>query len=471
MEQWKPLSLSAFWQNQANYYKTQDKSIWEETPHTVTNNAFIAKKMADICESISPESPVIEIGSGIGEFAYHFCKHRQKPFEFLCTDYTKINLQKLESLQDFNNWRYAYIHFHQLDCLNYQPIPVKATSFPIFIFNYVFDTLPHDGFIKIANNNIQTVLTCDAKNSTDHDLIHLSSHHKLPFRTEKRPIHPLIEDYIKSHWESAQQLTIPVGALNALAQIKKHHPKAIILFNDKTCQSPNALSYQDGFGLQKEGSVSCTVNTHAIRHLFQPDFLLETPVDPAFDLNISTGLLGWGFAKNETRTINNAWMAHQQNTIYDYALINRELALEQSKLSYPLIKRLLIQYNHDPYLFLNCTQNLYHHIHISNHLLHQDVRRILSKVKTQHFSQNERLIPAISSCYRIMNDISSSEALMRTYSLSNPQDYFYHKEMAQLQFIQKNHEEALAASAKALLIKSDCKQMHSLHSQIKSMAK
>ena len=466
MTLWTPFSESNFWLKQSDYYNTQTSSIWEKTPHTVTNNAFIAKKLAQICEAISPQSPTIEVGSGIGEFAFHYCKSRKKPFQFICTDYATRSVKTLESLKDFHPWRYAYIHFHQLDCLNYKSLPTHSNHFPIFIFNYVFDTLPHDAYIKLSNNHIQTVLTSNTQCEDPDGLIHLSANNKLAYRTEKKALPPHIEDYIKSYWEAGQQLTLPTGALRSLAHIRKHHPKALILFNDKTCQSPDNIAYQDGFSLLQEGSVSCTVNTHAIKHLLQPDFMIETPIDSSFDLNISTGLLGWGFSNHDVSHIHNVWKAHQQNTIYDYALINRELALEHSQISYPMIKRWLTQYDHDPYLFLNCTQNLYHHIHTGSSLLHQDVHQLLLKIKATHFSLNERLIPALSSCYRVMNDLDSAEVLMRTYALSQPDNHHYHKEMAHLQFMRTHHQEALAHINQARLHQPECKQMHALEIQV-----
>jgi hypothetical protein len=339
-------------------------------------------------------------------------------------------------------------------------------SFPIFVFNYVFDTLPHDAYIKLANHHIQTITTSDSDSAEPDGWIHFNAKHKLPYRAEKRELPPLIEEYIKTHWEAGQQLTIPSGTIKALEAIKKHHPRAIVLFNDKTCQSPDNISYQDGFSLQQEGSVSCTVNTHAIEHLFKPDFIWQTPIDMNFDLNISSGILGWGFSKKEIKHINQVWSAHQQHTIYDYALANRELALEHSKLSYPMIKHWITQYDYDPYLFLNCTQNLYQHIHTGTSLLHQDIHQLLQKIKTQYFSLNERLIPALSSCYRVMNDLDSAEVLMRTYSLSTPDDYYYHKEMAFLQFIRSNHAEALEHITRAQQHHPDCEQIKSLHHQI-----
>ena len=468
MNQWKPLSQSNFWLEQSNHYNTSQSSIWKQVPHTVTNNAFMGKKVAQICETLFPTSPVIEVGSGIGEFAFHYCKNRQKPFQFICTDYATKNVRKLESLKDFHSWRYAYIHFHQLDCLNYIPPISNSEPFPIFIFNYVFDTLPHDAYIKLTNGHIQTILTTDDNESSPEGWIHFNTKNKLPYRAERRVLSPLIAEYIKSHWEAGQQLTIPTGALKTLEKIKKHHPKALVFFNDKTCQYPDNISYQDGFSLQQEGSISCTVNTHAIEHLFQPDFMIETPIDKNFDLNISSGILGWGFSKKENKRIREVWCTHQKRTIYDYALTNRELSLEHSKLSYPMIKRWITQYDHDPYLFLNCTQNLYQHIHTGTTLLHQDVRQLLQKIKTQHFSLNERLIPALASCYRVMNDLDSAETLMRTYALSTPNDYFYHKEMAFLQFIRTNHTEALEHIKKAQMHYPSCEQMQSLQHQIQN---
>ena len=60
--------------------------------------------------------------------------------------------------------------------------------------------------------------------------------------------------------------------------------------------------------------------------------------------------MSWGLSTEAQENLNNAWGIIDANTIYDYALINRELALEKTQISYPLLKRWLVKHV-DPYLF------------------------------------------------------------------------------------------------------------------------
>ncbi len=435
------LSQSGFWQLQSEFFSLNPKDAWSHTPHTVTNNKFIAKTYAQLSDRVSPQSTVIELGAGIGEFAYHFLSNKSSPGKYWITDYSQNNLDYLSSINDYRNWRYAYLDFAQIDCTQYSPPEAISDKPVVFILNYLLDSLAHDAYLKVCGTLIQT-MTVAKKNTPGAQSIEFSNEETLYYQLEKIEIEPEIKNYIQTHWEVGQQLTIPIGSITLIKQLKTLYPKAILIITDKTCQHPSNNAYSEDFSFQKEGSISCTVNMHAIENIIQPEFFFQTSMDSSFELNIATTVMAWGLDENMTKHLHGECEIIRKRSIYDYAMLNRELALEKNTFSYPFLKSQLEQFDYDPYLFLNMTSNFHKHLHSASSQLKAHFIDLLKKIQRASFQNNHRLIPSIASCYRVMGEIEEAEVLMRKHQLSGPTNYYFYREMATLQFCRRNMLEA-----------------------------
>jgi tetratricopeptide (TPR) repeat protein len=465
---WLKPSESDFWKKQSGFYTQDAKTVWSKTPHTVTNNRFLAQQYATLVQSILPAPTIIEIGAGIGEFAYHYCTNSQKPFKYWITDFDANCVEQLSNNHDFNPWRWAYVHFSTIDCEKFAPPEAVSSEPVVIILNYLLDSLAHDGYHKVTSNHIQTLLfpsDSRATNDADGQLV-FSENDQIPYKLNKEPLDPRIEAYIKEHWEVSQSLTIPTGGIKLLETLRKTYPSAIVLITDKACYNPADGSYNEGFSFQREGAISCTVNMHAVKELFQPEQFLHTNPDSVFDLNISSCVMTWGLTTEAQESLNNAWGIIDANTIYDYALINRELALEKTQISYPLLKRWLVKHNYDPYLFLNMSDHLFQHALSGNIKLQEDIRGLLTETSKHHYSTNIRLVPAIASCYRAMSDFETAETVLRKYELSAPNDYFFFKEISSLLYAMKNKEESLSYAEKGLHQHPNCTYLTALKTEI-----
>lgn len=173
-----PLSRSAIWKIQRDYFAECGIEAWNrgEMPHYITNNPFMAKAYAEVvsgwlrdCATLAGEGSdpvyIVELGSGLGRFAYHFLRRlgtmlsrprlRSVPFRYAMTDFTAKTIEfwrahpKLRPLVDD-----GILDFARFDAAEPGEIYMIEAGYQlelsarpmVLLANYVFDSVPQDLF-------------------------------------------------------------------------------------------------------------------------------------------------------------------------------------------------------------------------------------------------------------------------------------------------------------------------------------
>lgn len=155
-----PYEQSLLWTLHRDYYQQQglDAFLRQEVPYNISSNPCLAAQTLRLLQATQPDQTlhVLEIGAGLGIFAYNFLQEltTRTPERELCywlSDYSLPGLRQLAAQPAFAAWiasgrlRLCLIdgeNPQQAWDLDGQVLPLPTDGFALIVANYVFSTLP-----------------------------------------------------------------------------------------------------------------------------------------------------------------------------------------------------------------------------------------------------------------------------------------------------------------------------------------
>jgi len=302
-----PLSQSAIWRLQSDYYSQRGLKAWTEdlVPSYITNNPFIAQIYAEIVAAflqdclgcpeppaVSPESPlrILELGAGTGKFSYLFLRRLMPLLEakglppqtvrYTLTDCSEELLaywRSNEYLKEFS--RSGILEFELLRAGDRAAAAATATAGSplVVIANYVFDSLPQDAFV-IQNGAIsEALITASAAGNSQSpatlgDLQLSFSNAPVPPQRYADPSWNEILEHYRRELPAAT-IFFPSAALTLLQQLSQStRGRMLVLAGDKGFAHQQELTLTQGPpSLEFHGSRRCfssMVNFGAISRYF-----------------------------------------------------------------------------------------------------------------------------------------------------------------------------------------------------------
>ncbi len=307
-----PLSKSMVWKLQADFYANQGPEAWIKgiVPQYITTNPYIANLYAktvfgycrDIvsCESYDKNSTIyiLELAAGVGRFTYTFLKRflhllehssmKELKFKYIITDFAERNVTY------WLNHSYLKPYFEKglLDCatfdmtrdeelhLRYSGNMIKAgeQDNPLILFaNYTFDSLPQDTFY-VNEGILQEGLITITSKGEQIDPKDQSILAGIDYDYRDRPIEAVgyyeesnLNDillYYKANLLDTA-FSIPIAALRCIDRLRKlFNDDILLLSTDKGYRNISSLQGIYHPFLSKHGSISLTVNFHALELYF-----------------------------------------------------------------------------------------------------------------------------------------------------------------------------------------------------------
>ena len=236
---------------------------------------------------------ILELGAGSGRFAYHFLKQffatypqsvlRHLSVKYVMTDFVPQTLdfwQTHPRLQPFVEQ--GWLDFACFDIATPTPLQLlqsgetltaeTLTNPPIVLANYVFDSIPQDLFAIRDKQLYETLVTLTVRGS-DIDLPPADLLERLQIAYADRPIvadyydNPNLNLLLQTYQQqlTATHVLFPIAALNCLEQLRHWaNDRLLLLSADKGDSQPASLNEQESPQIACHGSVSLSVNYHAI---------------------------------------------------------------------------------------------------------------------------------------------------------------------------------------------------------------
>jgi tetratricopeptide (TPR) repeat protein len=307
-----PLSKSMVWKLQADFYANQGPEAWIKgiVPQYITTNPYIANLYAKIvfgycrdlavCEDFDKNSTIyiLELAAGVGRFTYTFLKRfshlleqsslKGLKFKYIISDFAEQNVTY------WLNHSYLKPYFENgiLDCaifdmtrdeelyLRYSGEVVRAgkQDNPLILFaNYTFDSLPQDTFY-VNNGTLQEGLITITSKGEQPDPKDQSILAGIDYDYTDKPIEGTgyyeesnINDillYYKASLEDTA-FSMPIVALRCIERLRRlFHDDILLLSTDKGYRNISSLKGIYHPFLSKHGSISLTVNFHALELYF-----------------------------------------------------------------------------------------------------------------------------------------------------------------------------------------------------------
>lgn len=171
IESWVPYEQSLLWRLHRDYYQQQGLQAFlsQDVPYNVSSNPCLARQLvrlmlASLPDPLPPELPVLELGAGLGVFAYNFLLALEQEAPELAprvcywlSDYAAESLQELARHPAFADFcargrlRLCLIDSeqpHLASDLAGEPISLPESGFRLVVANYVFSTLPTAVLLK-----------------------------------------------------------------------------------------------------------------------------------------------------------------------------------------------------------------------------------------------------------------------------------------------------------------------------------
>lgn len=325
LEEDKPLSQSMIWKLQSNFYANQGPEAWIKgiVPQYITTNPYIAnlyaKTVFAYCRDIAASKDfdenttiyIMELAAGVGRFTYTFLKRftnilensslKDIKFKYIITDLAERNVTY------WLNHSYLKTYFEDgiLDCatfditedneirLRYGGEVLKKDSLksPLILFaNYTFDSLPQDTFYVNEEKLYEGLITVTSirenvglkedddsiaeeiaskDNSILAGLDYEYTDHLLPSTQyyEDPNFNSILHFYKENLEDSA--FSFPIIALRCINRLKDLFQDDILIIS--TDKGYRNLASMEGIYhpfLSKHGSISLTVNFHAMELYF-----------------------------------------------------------------------------------------------------------------------------------------------------------------------------------------------------------
>jgi tetratricopeptide (TPR) repeat protein len=296
------------WELQRRYFRERGPEAWRsgEVPHYVTNNPFMAETYARLVLALArdrlrldggaaqPEEPihVVELGAGSGRLAYHFLRRLEAisadegveppPVRYVLSDFAEANLAHWRRhpwfARDFAAGRLDIARFDltapgdlKLE-LSGAVIGPGALAAPLVVIaNYVFDSVPQDVF-RIRKGRLWRAEMAAAApgDCADPGQALAAADLRWTYRPVEGPAYPdepalsgLVEAYRTGLKHT--HVAAPAAALRALQRLSRLSRRGLMLLSaDKGDCTLDALEGRGAPGLARHGSVSASVNFHAL---------------------------------------------------------------------------------------------------------------------------------------------------------------------------------------------------------------
>ncbi len=312
LEASKPLSQSMIWKLQSDFYANQGPEAWRKgiVPQYITTNPYIANIYAKVAfgycrdiassENFDKETTIylIELAAGVGRFTYTFLKRfihltqqsslKGLKFKYIVTDFAERNIEY------WLNHSYLQPYFESgiLDCATFDMtkddalhlrksnIVLKRGSVknPLILFaNYTFDSLPQDSFY-VKNGELYEGLITIRSSEGPSDEKDNSILANLDYSYEDKQIdgsnyyeEKNINDILLFYQNCLEDtaFSLPIISLRCIHRLMElFNDDIILLSSDKGYRSTSSMDKNYHPFLSKHGSISLTVNFHAIEKYF-----------------------------------------------------------------------------------------------------------------------------------------------------------------------------------------------------------
>jgi tetratricopeptide (TPR) repeat protein len=313
LEAEKPLSQSMLWKLQTDFYANQGPEAWIKgiVPQYITTNPYIAnlyaKTVFGYCRDIASSEDfdrnttiyIMELAAGVGRFTYTFLKRflhmvensslKGLKFKYIVTDLAERNVEYWQN----HSFLRPYFENGVLDCATFdmagdeelrlrhsgEVLSKGSLKNPLILFaNYTFDSLPQDTFYVDKGELFEGLITITSKGETvaSEDKSILAG---LDYYYADKQISGsgYYEDtkfndillYYKDCLEDTA-FSLPIIALRCINRLKKlFNDDIVIISTDKGYRSASSMHKNYHPFLSKHGSISLTVNFHALELYFK----------------------------------------------------------------------------------------------------------------------------------------------------------------------------------------------------------
>lgn len=310
----QPISTSKLWQLAANYYLNKGPAAWtsEETPSFVTSSCFIAHYYAEIVmhalqdwqttysdSSTHSSTPfyILELSSGLGEFAYRFVKElcellqqnhlTQIKFCYVLTDLVEENVLLWKESAAFANFvEQGWVDFASYDLTKPEPLTLVHSGITLnheqltkpltVIANYIFDSVPCDMFYVTTLGLQQGVITLKVPKEMDiakpEDLSQITTEINVQNTSGEIYPEPLYNEIIHHYCKlvNGAVVNFPIAALRYLEYLLNlASGNLLLLTSDKGYSTIELIKQIDRFLIDYHNSLSVLVNFHAIEQFFK----------------------------------------------------------------------------------------------------------------------------------------------------------------------------------------------------------
>jgi len=313
LEAEKPLSQSMLWKLQTDFYANQGPEAWIKgiVPQYITTNPYIANLYAKtvfgyfrdiaIREDFDKNNTIyiMELAAGVGRFTYTFLKRflhmveqsslKGLKFKYIVTDLAERNATYWQN----HSFLKPYFESGVLDCATFdmagdEEIRLRYSGEvlskgnlknPLILFaNYTFDSLPQDTFYVNKGELFEGLITITSKGeqveSEDKSILAGLDYYYTDKQIqgsgyyEETNINDILLYYKDCLEDTA--FSLPIVAFRCINRLKKLLGDDIILISaDKGYRNASSMHKNYHPYLSKHGSISLTVNFHALELYFK----------------------------------------------------------------------------------------------------------------------------------------------------------------------------------------------------------
>jgi len=309
----KPLSQSLVWKLQSDFYAGQGPEAWSKgiVPQYITTNPYIAnlyaKTVFGYCRDIASCNDfdrastiyICELAAGVGRFTYTFLKRflpmlensslKGLKIKYIITDLAERNVTYWQN----HSFLKPYFESGILDCATFdmagddelrlrysgETLSKGKLNNPLILFaNYTFDSVPQDTFYVDQGTLYEGLITVRSKGETA-DPKDSSILAGLDYDYTDKPIQGC--DYYEEseindillHYKNCLEDTafsLPIVAFRCIHRLRELFQDDIVLLTtDKGYRDADSMHKNYHPYLSKHGSISLTVNFHAMELYFQ----------------------------------------------------------------------------------------------------------------------------------------------------------------------------------------------------------
>jgi Tetratricopeptide repeat. len=313
LEAGKSLSQSMIWQLQSDFYAKQGPEAWIKgiVPQYITTNPFIAnlyaKTVFGYCRDlvlredfdIKSTIYIMELASGVGRFTYTFLKWflpmlensslKGLKFKYIVTDFAERNIEYWQN----HSFLKPYFESGVLDCATFdmtkdeelqlrhsgETLRPGSLENPLILFaNYTFDSLPQDTFYVdkgLLYEGLITVTSMGEQTDSDDKSILAGLDYEYTDKLiqgkdyyEEENLNDILMYYKDCLEDTA--FSIPIVSLRCINRLRKLFGDDLVLISsDKGYRNLSSMDNIYHPFLSKHGSISLTVNFHAMELYFE----------------------------------------------------------------------------------------------------------------------------------------------------------------------------------------------------------